>query len=488
MTQTGRGNQAGECDDGRVGASTWIMLALLCAIQWVDVLGTTIVIVALPSIQQDLGMSGAVLELAAGIYALVVGGLIVITGRLSDMYGARRLFLLGLAVFSLASLLCGLAVSPAMLIGARALEGLGAALAIPAALTMVTDLFPEGALRHRALGFWTAAAAGGGAAGFALGGIITEMAGWRWIFLLNIPIGVLAFTVLPRLIGNRWPGADRRRRVNVPGALLLIASLLALLYGLTRSKEDGITSPPVMVLLAGGVVLLAGFMITERRSGSPLVPSDLWRLRTLTGSALVAFALTATTGASGVLLTLFMQSELGLSPSRAGAMLAPFSLAVVLGSMVGARLTDQLGFRATMALGLAGVATAMLVDASGVALASLPLLVCGLSLSGVALGLVSVASTAGGLSAVASARKGLASGLLNSSSKIGTALGIALIPAIGSAWIGAGSLAETSFSSSRLSTGYEAAFVAAAAIALLAIPVAWSSFSGARAASAMQRT
>lgn len=333
-----------ERDEGRVPANAWVMLTLLCAVQWTDVLGTTIMIVALPSIQADLGLSGAALELAAAIYALVFGGSIIVTGRLSDMFGARRLFVSGLGVFSLSSLLCGLAISPAMLVGARAMEGLGAALAIPAALTMVTDLFPEGPVRHRAFGIWTAAAAGGGAAGFALGGLITDAVGWRWIFLLNIPIGLLALAILPRLAGDRWTSGVRTR-LNVGGAVLLTAGLAALLFGLTRSKEDGIASPPVLVILCAGAVLLATFVISERQSDAPLIPDALLRSRALAGSALVAFDLTASTGAAGVLMTLFMQHELGLSPSRAGIMLAPFSVAVVLGSMAGARFTDRVGFR-----------------------------------------------------------------------------------------------------------------------------------------------
>lgn len=480
MAQSGPGKHSGEADSPRVERRAWIMLALLCAIQCADVLGTTIMIVALPSIQVDLGMSGASLELAAAIYSLVFGGLIVITGRLSDMYGARRLFLLGLVVFCAASLLCGLSISPAMLIGARALEGLGTALAIPAALTMVTDLFREGSLRHKALGIWTASAAGGGALGFTLGGVITEMVGWRWIFLLNIPISLLALAVLPRLIGNRWADVSPRRQVAPLGAALLTSGLFALLYGLTRSKEDSIASLPVVAILAGGAILLAAFVMTERRSRRPLIAPDLLRSRALTGSALVAFALTATTSSAGVLMTLFMQTGLGLSPSKAGVMLAPSSLAVVLGSMAGARLTDRFGFRAAMSLGLAGVAVGMLVDASGVATERLPLLVSGLVISGAALGCASVASTGGGLSAVDDARKGVASGLLNATAKIGTALGIALIPAVGAAWTGAGSLAGSS-TASGLATGFQAAFGCAAIVAVLAIPVAWSSFAGGNA-------
>jgi len=475
VAQSGPGKQSGEMDSPPVERRARIMLALLCAIQCADVLGTTIMIVALPSIQVDLRMSGASLELAAAIYSLVFGGLIVITGRLSDMYGARRLFLLGLGVFCVASLVCGLSVSPAMLIGARALEGLGTALAIPAALTMVTDLFHEGPLRHRALGIWTASAAGGGALGFTLGGVVTEMAGWRWIFLLNIPISLLALVVLPRLIGNRWIEGSTRRGVAPLGAILLTSSLFALLYGLTRSKEEGMVSPPVISILGGGAVLLAAFVVTERRTRQPLIAPDLVRSRALTGSALVTFALTATTSSAGVLMTLFMQAGLGLSPSEAGVMLAPSSLAVVAGSMAGARFTDRFGFRASMALGLAGVAAGMLVDASGVAMESLPLLVSGLVVSGAALGCASVASTGGGLSAIDDARKGIAAGLLNSTAKIGTALGITLIPAAGAAWIGAGSLAGGSVAL-ELQTGFLAAFGCAAIVAVLAIPVAWSSF------------
>jgi MFS family permease len=303
------------------------------------------------------------------------------------------------------------------------------------------------------------------------------MAGWRWIFLLNIPIALLALITLPPLMRNRWTRDIPSHPVNVLGAVLLTSGLFALLYGLTRSKEDGMTSLPVMAIVTGGMILLAAFAIIDRRSAAPLIPSDLLRSRALIGSMVVAFALTAATGSAGVLLTMFMQTELGLSPSKAGVMLAPFSIAVVLGSMAGAHCTDRFGFRASMSLGLAGVTVAMLIEVSGVAAVSLPLLVAGFSLSGVALGCASVASTAGGLSATEEGRRGLASGLLSSSAKTGTALGIALIPTMGAVWIGAGSLAGAP-TSSNLMTGFQIAFVTAAIVAVLAIPVAWSSFPG----------
>ena len=486
MVRTAYRHDVRDRDEQRVRANAWVMLALLCTVQWTDVLGTTIMIVALPSIQGDLGLSGASVELAAGIYALTFGGSIIVTGRLSDIFGARRLLLSGLAMFSLASLLCGVAVSPAMLIVARALQGLGAALATPAALTMVTDLFPDGPLRHRALGVWTAAAAGGGAAGFALGGAITDVLGWRWIFLLNVPLGLLALAILPRLIGDRW-ASGVRTGLNVVGAVVLIAGLVALLAGVTGSKDHGLSSWPVVLILLAGVALLAAFVITERQSKSPLIPADLSRSPALAGSSAVAFALTATTSSAGVLIALYMQSVLGLSPASAGVMLAPSSLAVVFGSLAGARLTVRFGFRASMALGLAGVAAGMLANVGGVAMASLPLLVSGLVVSGAALGCASVASTAGGLSTIEENRKGVASGVLNATANIGTALGIALIPALGAVWIGASSLAGTDAPASTLTGGFQAAFVVAAVVAVAAIPLAWFSFPGRVGALATRR-
>ncbi|HEX8862271.1 MAG TPA: MFS transporter [Actinomycetes bacterium] len=446
---------------GRRGAAT---LALLCVAQFVDVLGVTIVVVALPSIQRELGFSPAGLQWVVSTYALLFGGFLMLSGRAADLYGRRRLFMTGLALFGLASLACGLARSPAWLVVARAAQGLGAALVVPAALSILTTTFSAAGVRNRALGIWTAAAAGGGAAGFVLGGVLTQGLGWRWVFLVNLPVIALGLVVAPALIReSRDPAASAR--LDVLGAVTVTGGLIALIYGLTHAEDAGFASVVTIAAVAVAVILLAAFPLVERRVAEPLAPPAVFRSPELVGSNLVAFTLTAVTSSAGLLATLYLQQVLDYSPSATGLALLPFSLAVIVGSFAGGWLVGRIAARNTMLAGLVAVAAAMLLVTAISAGGGVVWLVAGVSLAGAGLGCASVAATATGTAAVSADRQGLASGLLNTAAQIGTAIGIAALATLAAARTRA--LAGTAGpSAAQLVAGFRLAFLVAAALSL----------------------
>lgn len=445
----------------------WAALALLCVAQFVDVLGVTIVIVALPAIGRDLGLAEQDLQWVASIYALCFGGFLLLAGRAADLYGRRRLFATGLALFTVASLACGLASSPAILVGARALQGLGAAVAVPAALSLLTTTFPDGPERSRALGVWTAAAAGGGVTGFFLGGVLTGTLGWHWVFWVNVPVGALGLALTPLLLAESHNQAAAPRP-DVAGAVTGTAGLGLLVYGFTHAEQAGFATTGTLVTLASATALLAGFWLAEGRVADPIVPHSVFRSRELVAANLAAFTLTAVTSPAGVLGTLYLQQALGYPPTATGLALLPFSLAAIAGSFTGAWLTAKLRARATMAVGLVTVTTAMLLlsriptQRQG----GLPWLMAGLVIAGSGLTCASVASTATGTAAAAGEAQGLASGLLNTAAQIGTALGIAALVTVAAArttaLTGAGNPTPA-----QLVDGFRLAFLAAALVALL---------------------
>lgn len=407
-------------------------LALLSVAQFVDVLSITIAIVALPSIQQDLGFSENGLQWVVSIYALLFGGFLMLAGRAADVYGRCRMFMAGLTLFAFASLACGLATGPVFLVIGRAAQGLGAALVVPAALSILTTTFSVGTARNRALGVWTAAAAGGGAAGFFLGGVITGTVGWRWVFLANVPVAAVGVLMAPLLLTeSRDPGASRR--LDVAGAITVTSGLLVLIYGFTRAQGAGVASPLSWGSLALAVILLVSFAVIERRAENPLVPLGVFHSRDLMRANLVAMLLTGVTSSGSVLGTVYLQKVLDYSPTAGGLAFVPFSLSVVAGSFVGSWLIGRIGAKETMVSGLIGVGTAMVI-VSGISVeGGLAFVVVGFALSGFGLGCAAVASTAAGTSAASSHEQGLISGLLNTSAQLGHALGIAVLVTVASA-------------------------------------------------------
>ena len=404
-------------------------LVLLCTAQFVDVLDGTAVLVALPALGRDLGLHGAGLQWVVTAYVLVFGGCLLAAGRLADALGRRRVFAAGMALFTAASAACGAAPSAAVLVPARALQGLGAALTAPAALAMIIDAFPAGRPRQRAVATWTGVAAAGGAAGLMLGGAITAALGWRWVFLVNVPVGLATLAAAPRVLAGvgdppRARGDRRRaaggggRDLDLPGAAAATCGLGLLVLAATQAQQAGPLAPGTLAALAGAALALAGFARRERAAPRPLVPPALLRERPLALALAVSAALTATTSGGAVLATLQLQDGLGLGPAAAAAALLPFSLAVVAGSLV------RLAARTAVAGGLGLVAAASVTAACGpgtVAIGAWG------ALAGLGLGAASVATTTLGVSAVGEADRGAASALLNTAAQVGTALGVAAL-------------------------------------------------------------
>jgi EmrB/QacA subfamily drug resistance transporter len=445
-------------------------LILLCVAQFVDVLDVNAVIVALHSIGQDLGFSQAGLQWVVSAYVLFFAGFLLLAGRVADLWGRRKTFVVGLAVFTAASLCCGLSVSKEMMVVSRAFQGLGAATTAPAALSIITTIFAEGRERDRAVAAWTAVAAGGGAAGLLLGGFITDVLGWQWIFFVNVPVGAAGIALSQVLLPeSRDPAASRR--LDFLGAGTVTSGLVLLVLALTRTEEAGFGSPITLATLGFAAALFGAFVFVERRAADPLVPLRLFRLRGLVGAALVAFAITAATAPVGVLVTLYLQNTLGYPASFAGLASLPFSLCVIAGSMLGGRISGRIGGRVTMSLGLAVVAVSALLTAGISAEGGVAYVLAGAALSGLGLGCASVASTARGTSAVEEGKRGLASGFMNTSAQVGTALGLAALLTLAATctaalYDGAQSAAEA------LVAGYRLAFLVAAGIASLGVVAA----------------
>jgi EmrB/QacA subfamily drug resistance transporter len=445
-------------------------LILLCMAQFLDVLDVNAVIVALHSIGQDLGFSQAGLQWVVSAYVLFFAGFLLLAGRVADLWGRRRTFVVGLAVFTAASLCCGLSVSKEMMVVSRAFQGLGAATTAPAALSIITTIFAEGRERDRAVAAWTAVAAGGGAAGLLLGGFITDVLGWQWIFFVNVPVGAAGIALSQVLLPeSRDPAASRR--LDLLGAGTVTSGLVLLVLALTRTEEAGFGSPITLATLGFAAALFGAFVFVERRAADPLVPLRLFRLRGLVGAALVAFAITAATAPVGVLVTLYLQNTLGYPASFAGLAGLPFSLCVIAGSMLGGRISGRIGGRVTMSLGLAVVAVSALLTAGISAEGGVAYVLAGAALSGLGLGCASVASTARGTSAVEEGKRGLASGFMNTSAQVGTALGLAALLTLAATrtaalYDGAESAAEA------LVAGYRLAFLVAAGIASLGVVAA----------------
>ena len=430
------------------------MIALLCVAQFVVVLDATIVAIALPAIQRTLHVATADLQWIVSAYTLAFAGFLVLAGRLADLHGRRRVFMAGLALFAGASLACGLSRSLGVLVAARALQGLGAAAIAPAALAAITAAVPDGAERRRALGVWTAAAAGGGASGWLLGGVITEQAGWPWVFLVNVPIGAAAVALAPLLVPETR-AREEGRRLDVAGAATLTTGLALVVLGLTRAQIAGVRSPLAAGGVAVGALLLALFARIEARAADPLLPASLLRADGLAGANLAAAALTASTTPPLLLCVLALQGAQGRSALETGALFAPFNVAVISGSLLGPRVVRALGTRTAMALGLGGIAAGVLgMLASGGARAAPAALVPAFVLMGVSLGCASVASTTAGTAAAGRAREGVASALLNTAAQVGTALGVAVLLSVAAA------------------AGSPAAFAGAIAVALAGAAVA----------------
>jgi MFS family permease len=405
---------------GRTTRRDGLVVTLACTAQFIDVIGVTLLIVALPAIQHDLLLTGATLSWVAGSYALVFGGFLVPGGWVADLLGRRATFIGGSMLVAFGSGVSALAGSGGVLLAGRGLQGLGAAVAVPAALAMVLAALPPGPRRSRALGLWTMAGAAGGAFGFVLGGVVTQLVGWRWLFAAIGVVELLAALVTPLIVG---PVARRVARLDVPGAVLAIIAVVALVWAL----NEGLGRPVAWLGLVVAVVAGVAFAVFEQRTAAPMVPPAVWRLPSFRLGAGVAAVLTATTSGANVIGTLFAQDVLGLSGAVTGACFLLFSAAVVVSSTLAPAALQRISARRAMTLGLAVIAGSMAVQALAVSRTSLVVFLVGLTLSGLGLGLASVGSTAQGTAEATEDTGGLIGGLLNAAAQIGTAIGIAAL-------------------------------------------------------------
>ena len=448
----------------------WLALGLLCVAQFIVVLDASIVNVALPSIGEALNFSEANLSWIVNAYVLTFGGFLLLGGRMADLLGRRRVFMAGLLLVAVASLFAGFASNEGQLIAARAAQGLGAAIVSPSALSIVTTTFRDGAERNKALGAWGAVAGSGGAAGVLLGGILTDGLGWEWVLWVNVPVGLIAAFLAPRLIAESRAESETRH-FDTAGAVSVTAGLSILVYALVDANDAGWGSTQTLGLLAVSAALLAAFVAIELRSAKPLVPFRIFRLRTLTGANVVGVLLGASLFSMFFFITLYMQQVLGYSPIHAGLSYLPLALAIMGASVVASQLVTRIGFKPVLATGMGLIAVALVwfsqVSVGGGFLTD----ILGPSLlAATGLGFGFVTSTIAAVSGVEAREQGLASGLINTSQQIGGALGLAVLSTIAISRtddLTASAGGDPSAITNALNEGFQAAFLGGAAIAAL---------------------
>ena len=449
----------------------WLALAVVVAAQFMVVLDVAIVNVALPSIKTDLGFSQEGLQWVVTAYALLFGGVLLLGGRMADLLGRRRLFVGGISLFTVSSLLAGLAWSEGSLIAFRSLQGLGGALLAPAALSILTTTFAEGRERNIALGIWGAVSGSGAAAGVLLGGVLTSWLSWSWIFFVNVPVGAALVAVTPFLIRESRAELDHRL-FDFTGAATVTGGLMLLVYALTRATQIGWGSAETIGLLAGSAALITAFLVVELLSRAPLLPMRIFRLRSLTGANVTGFLLGASLFSQFFLMTLYMQEVLHYSAIKTGLAYLALTLTIIVLSGVAQGLVTRVGVRRVLPLGL------LLSAAALVFYARLPVhghywsdLFPIFIVSAVGLAFAFVPMTIAGLTGVREADAGIASGLLNTSQQVGGAIGLAVATTIATSFttryvdVHPG---LTAASPSALLHGFQIAFYALAALAALA--------------------
>jgi EmrB/QacA subfamily drug resistance transporter len=446
----------------------WLALALLAVAQFVVVLDASIMNIALPSIGTDLHVATDTLSWVVNAYVLAFGGLLLLGGRLADLLGRRRVFVGGLVVFGLASLAGGLAGSATQLIAARAVQGLGAAALAPAALSLVTTLFAEGADRAKALGIWGAVAGSGGVAGVLLGGVLTSGLGWEWVLLVNVPIALGAAAITPRLLAESRV-ADDGRSLDLAGAVLVTSALVAAVYALVEANGAGWTSAQTLGLLGAAAALLAAFVAVEARVAQPLVPLDVFKNRHVAAANVTMVAAGAAMFGLFFFLSLYLQQVLGYSALKAGVSQLPLAGTLVVAAGAAGPLAERHGTRPVLLSGLAlfagGMAWFSRLPVDGAFLADVlgPSLLVGLGLA-----LTFVALTIGSVTGVDDRRYGLASGLINTSQQIGGAIGLAVLTAMADQ----GARHSAAHGVAAANDGFQLALLVAAGAAVLALAAA----------------
>jgi EmrB/QacA subfamily drug resistance transporter len=441
----------------------WKALALLSIASFMVILDASIVGVALPSIQRDFGVAAADLQWVVSGYALSFGALLLLGGRAADLLGRRRIFMIGTALFALASLASGLAASAPVLIAGRVLQGISAALMSPSALSILVTAFAEGTERNKALGVWGAVGALGGTAGVLVGGPVTSELGWQWIFFINIPVAIALVALSPAVL-HESRGALGRRTFDIAGAVTVTASLVLLVYAVVQAPQAGWASADTVSLIAASVALAGLFGAIESRSAAPLMPLRVLASRTLVGGNLVLAAVGMLAFGVNVILTLYAQQVLGYSPLEFGLASAVVPVMATVGSVLGQSAINRVGFRSIALSGLVlmalGSALLSQVSAHGSYLGDLFL---GLLVFGPGLGAAYVAASIATVAGVDEADAGLASGLNNASFQVGGALGVAILSSI--------AIAQTEGEEPlvALTAGFQSAFAAAIAFAAFGI-------------------
>ncbi|RJL24866.1 MFS transporter [Bailinhaonella thermotolerans] len=446
-----------------VGAGRWWVLGLLCLAQFMVILDVTVVNIALPAIGADLALGREAVTWVVTAYTLLFGGLLMFGGRLADLLGRRRVFLAGLVLFTAASLAAGVAGSGAGLIAARAVQGVGAALLSPAALSIVTTTF-HGAERHRALGVWAAIGGGGAAAGVLLGGVLTSGPGWSWAFFVNVPVGALVAGLVPVFVRRdaARPGRPGRRGIDLPGALLVTGATALVIYGLVRAGDGGWASAAVPLL--AGIAVAGVFVLVERRTAEPLVRLALLARRPVVAGNLVMLGASALLLSAFFLTSQYLQHTAGLSALGTGFAFLPVAVATVAGAHLAGRLIPRTGARPVAAAGfLLAAAGLWLLSRLPAAPDVLADVEPGFTLTGLGLGAAFVTATTTAMSHVSHEEAGLASGLINTGHELGASLGVAIMSTAA-----APAVATAAAPASAFGDAYLAAAVIAAAVTLAA--------------------
>jgi EmrB/QacA subfamily drug resistance transporter len=445
----------------------WVVLVLICLAQFMVILDATIVNVALPSIQKDLKLSEGSLQWIVNAYTLVFGGFLLLGGRLGDLLGRKRLFLIGLVIFTAASLLDGLASSEGFLIASRSLQGLGAALVSPAALSIISTTFAEGKERARALGVWAAIAIGGSAVGLVLGGVLTEYLSWPWIFFVNIPVGIVTFILSFRLIPESRE-ALVNRSYDIAGAVTVTGGLMALVYAIVDAQSAGWGSTKTLSFFGLAIVLLVAFVGIELRAKSPLVRLSIFRIRSLLTANVAMFLAMSGMFAMFFFNTLYIQRVLGFSPVKAGLAFLPFSAGIMVSAGLASQFAPRVGVRIVAGIGFAlsagGLILLTQLPVHGSYLTNvLPAIV----LSSLGMGAVFMPLTLIATTGLENEDQGLASGLFNTSQQVGGALGLAVLSTLAASKTASasGSTAHT------LVVGFHWAFATGAVVMIGALVV-----------------
>ena len=443
-------------------SNPWLVLVLVCLAQFMVILDATVVNVALPSIQRDLDMSPTDLQWVVNSYTLIFGGFLLLGGRAGDLIGRKRLFLTGLVIFTLASLLNGLATSSEFLILARGLQGLGGAFVAPAALSILTTTFREGEERTKAMGVWSGIAAGGGAVGLLLGGILTDLFSWPWIFFVNLPVGIAAFLLSLKYVPES-KDEESHKAFDIAGAVTVTAGLIALVYGLVKAEEEGWLSLHTFGFGALALALLTAFVVVEHRSAEPLVRLSIFLQRTIRSANVVMLLVAAGLFAMFYFNSLYVQRVLGYSPIEAGLAFVPFTLGIVIGAGLSQFLVRTIGLRSVgilgLSLGTVGMLSFLRLDVGGDYLADL---LPGIMLISIGMGMTFVPVTLIATSGIAPGDAGLASGLVNTSQQVGGALGLAILSTLATSQT-SDSLAGGTDDAHALVEGFHIAYIAGAA-------------------------